>query len=627
MYTIQIAGMYKILAMLAVSLTVLINSNGQTSNEIKALIDSARVYYYLDGDKTLTFSREAYRLAEKDNDYWGMLNATQLIGEGYFTLGKYDSAMMSYDFAMELAVANNDTREIANNFISKSSIASSAGEYADALGFMDKGIAEFRRLKDTSALCDALVRKGNIYSLQGYHEKAIECFLESVRNCELAGSTTNVGYNYGALGIIYDKQREFDKALEYNQKALELFIGLDDDFGKAGILNNMGILYKNMGDYSKAIDAYNKALELCEKLEMQQGISSCQTNLAILYNKLGEHEAADQYALEGLRVALETNNRESAQDNLNSLALAQLGLRNYSQAEDYALQSLEIATDLGSLEKLRDVNETLSKIYSAKGMYRDALDHYHTYTELNDSIFNLERSRQINELQTIYETEKKDNAIQLLAKNAEIDRVKKTRLWIGLGLSLLLGTFMVYGQWDRRRHDRKIHLQEQEIEAQKRRNTELENERLASELDYKQKELTAKVLQLARKNEFLQGLNDRVRDIREQTEGAAKDEARRLSNMIDRDVESETDWDDFLASFREVHNDFMDALNNQYQDLSKSDLKLACLMKMNMSSKEIASLLNISSEGVKKARYRLRKKLELDADSNIQEYLIAFPAV
>ena len=65
---------------------------GQTSDAIKALIDSTRVYYYLDGDKTIGFAIEALNLSNAEDDYWGKLNATQMIGEGHYTLGNLDSA-------------------------------------------------------------------------------------------------------------------------------------------------------------------------------------------------------------------------------------------------------------------------------------------------------------------------------------------------------------------------------------------------------------------------------------------------------------------------------------------------------------------------------------------------------
>ena len=596
----------------------------ETSEEVKALIDSARVYYYLNGEKTLRFSREAFALSEEADDYWGKLNALQLIGEGFYTLGKFDSAMYCFDQALELSVAEKDRPEVANNLVSKGSIASAEGKYSEALDYYMDGIEVMTELADTSDLCDAWLRYGNVFSNQGNHDKAAEAILTAIRFCEWSGDMTDVAYCYANLAVISDKQKAYEQAEEYYGNAIEIFTELEDDFGLGGVYNNLGILYKHMEAYDEAIKAYEESLAIFRRLEFQEGIGACYTNLGILQLAKGLYENATDYARQGLEISLAIANRESEQDNLNTLARAYSNLNQYPEALLYAERSKEIADDLGSVEKQRDVSETYSMIYEGVGDYRAALESYKQFGVYKDSIFNTERSKQIDELRTIYETEKKDREIELLAKNAEIDRIKKTRLWIGLGLAVLIGALLVYNQWQRRRKDKQIHLQQQEIESQKRRNAELENDRLNSELEFKQRELTAKVLQLARKNEFLQTLNSKVEELRDETEGTTKDNVRRLGRMINHDVESETDWDDFLASFREVHKEYLEKLIDQYPDLSKSEIKLSCLMKMNLSSKEMASLLNISAEGIKKARHRLRKKLRLEPDQGIQEFLLSF---
>jgi hypothetical protein len=179
-----------------------------------------------------------------------------------------------------------------------------------------------------------------------------------------------------------------------------------------------------------------------------------------------------------------------------------------------------------SLEKQRDANQTLSEIHLALGQSGRSLDYYKAYSIVKDSLYNVERAKQINELQTIYETEKKDKEIQLLAKNVEIDRIRKARLWTGLGLSLVAGGLLVYGQWVRRVRDKKIHLQQKELETQRRKTSELERDKMSRELDFKKQELVTKTLQLARKNEFLQSLTGQVDQMRSNTTAEVADSAR-----------------------------------------------------------------------------------------------------
>ncbi|MEM6380497.1 MAG: LuxR C-terminal-related transcriptional regulator, partial [Bacteroidota bacterium] len=107
-------------------------------------------------------------------------------------------------------------------------------------------------------------------------------------------------------------------------------------------------------------------------------------------------------------------------------------------------------------------------------------------------------------------------------------------------------------------------------------------------------------------------------------ESANRSDFNRLNRTIQSNLQSDDDWKQFLSTFEKVHPDFLKQLRQTAQALSPAEQRLACLFRMNLSSKEIATLLNISDEGVKKARYRLRKKLNLSSDVNLQEYLINF---
>lgn len=171
----------------------------------------------------------------------------------------------------------------------------------------------------------------------------------------------------------------------------------------------------------------------------------------------------------------------------------------------------------------------------------------------------------------------------------------------------------------RNRRNRKIFESEKSLAEAKQRQAELKHALLVKDLDMKKQELASGMLQIARKNEFLIGLKDDI----EQRIREVDPEVKRILKSIQYEISSEEEWDTFIASFRDVHPSYMKKLSSISDGLSKSETKLACLLKMNLSSKEIANMLNISSEGIKKARYRLRKKLGLETDMDLHEYLLA----
>jgi DNA-binding CsgD family transcriptional regulator len=96
----------------------------------------------------------------------------------------------------------------------------------------------------------------------------------------------------------------------------------------------------------------------------------------------------------------------------------------------------------------------------------------------------------------------------------------------------------------------------------------------------------------------------------------------RLIRKLDQAISDDEMWDHFTQEFIAVHPVFFQRISRRERSFSKAELRLIALTKMNLSSKDIANVLHISDEGVKKARQRLRKKLELDTETNLQEYLL-----
>jgi FixJ family two-component response regulator len=94
--------------------------------------------------------------------------------------------------------------------------------------------------------------------------------------------------------------------------------------------------------------------------------------------------------------------------------------------------------------------------------------------------------------------------------------------------------------------------------------------------------------------------------------------------MINRNISNDSDWQIFESLFDQAHENFFKRLKTAYPDLTQSDLKLCAYLKLNLTSKEIAPLLNISFRGVETRRYRLRKRLSLESDENLVSFIVQF---
>ena len=162
--------------------------------------------------------------------------------------------------------------------------------------------------------------------------------------------------------------------------------------------------------------------------------------------------------------------------------------------------------------------------------------------------------------------------------------------------------------------------------ASKEEITRLQNEKLLSELNYKNQELTSFTYHLVNKNELISEINSAIHKIEtkfhDQTE--LKKELKHIQKLTEKNTTMDADWENFVKSFDQVHTNFFKRLKEEFADLSPTDYKLCTYLRMNLTTKEIASLMNISIRSAETNRYRLRKKLNLDSDTNLTQFLMEY---
>ncbi|RZK54117.1 MAG: transcriptional regulator, partial [Pedobacter sp.] len=162
-----------------------------------------------------------------------------------------------------------------------------------------------------------------------------------------------------------------------------------------------------------------------------------------------------------------------------------------------------------------------------------------------------------------------------------------------------------------------------ETEANEKQISKIQTEKLQAELSVKNREIANSAMSLVYKNELLQKISEEMTKLKDENgKRLSEDQLRKIQKVIDDGMNDERDWNLFERSFNDAHESFFKKLKANHPDLVPNDLKLCAYLHMNMSSKEMASLLNISLRGVEIRRYRLRKKLNVPHDKNLTEFLL-----
>lgn len=171
------------------------------------------------------------------------------------------------------------------------------------------------------------------------------------------------------------------------------------------------------------------------------------------------------------------------------------------------------------------------------------------------------------------------------------------------------------------RHHAKINeenkkaLKMQNLEAEQKI-VKLQNEQLEREMTSKNKELAVSTMSLIKKNEFLNSIKD-------QLILSESSKVKSVIRTIDKDISEEDNWNYFKEAFNNADKDFFKKVKSLHPELTSNDLKLCAYLRLNLSSKEIAPLLNISVKSVEIKRYRLRKKMDLPRETNLAEHILA----
>lgn len=485
------------------------------------------------------------------------------------------------------------------------------GDYDQAIQLLDKNIILGKKIKSGRSIAHSLKRKGSLLSDKGNFKEAITTMLEAIRIID----TLQKPYPklkailLGQMSTIEMSLGKPKEATSLITESIKIFESIDDPEFIAVAYNELGNINYGQGKYDDALDAFNKSKVAAERIGYQFIIGVVNNNLGKTYSKKQNFKKALALIDEGLAITKKYAPLNNVADGIATKGNIYYDNKKYSEAINQYTQAIALADSINANELEASFYKSRSNANEKAGNLKAALADFKTHKKLNDSVFNKESSNEIERLKIIYDTEKKEKEIALQARDiAEFEKEQskaKTRQWL-LGISILslliITSFLLYAI------------------KQKAKRTHLEKEKLQNTIQFKEKELTTHALHLAHKNEVLLQLKKQVKELKNTDNHTRK--YQNIINNINLDINSDASWEQFKSYFEDVHKDFNNTILNRYPEVSNNDLRLMGLLKMNLSSKEIANILNISLEGVKKARYRLRKKLALATEESLEELII-----
>lgn len=532
-----------------------------------------------------------------------------LLAESYLD----DNPVKSLNYASQarnLAQFESDLNEKAKSLYLMSVCNYKQANYIIAYNLMSESNAIFKKTGDQYWYAKSCLELGKINERQYEFEKALEYLFRAMKLFTEMKDSLKIAETYNILGINYIDQKNYDKAYENFQNAMKIRIQIKDETGLSSVYNNIGEVYRLTDDLDLAKDFFEKAIIINRRNNRMHSLAINYNNKGTVYTQQKKYDSANYYLFESLRLSKILNDNEMRTQNYISLGnlLEKLNIKEY--ALKYYDSAFKIAQFQGYMIQIENSTFALSKLQKELGNYKLAYSYHKLYKKTGDSLFSIrneERIAQI-EMNKIFEHE---NRIYELQR----DKKRYTYFLFAFGLlSLLTIGILIYG---RLRIKNKQYKTEQE-------NLLIESRQLKSEIEFRDRELATNVMYLVKKNELINYISEKLLSAKSvfkpERQESIQEIIIELQSSIDTDI-----WKTYEDRFKAVHKGFYNKLNTLFPHLTENDRKLCALLKLNMTTKDIAAITHQNPNSIDVARTRLRKKLNIsNQDISLVKFLEDF---
>lgn len=462
------------------------------------------------------------------------------------------------------------------------------GHYSPAMDYHLQAAVLFRAGGLDELLAFNLNDLGNLYYYNKQLTAARSQFDQALAIFRRYRNNTGLAATYGRIGHLYEKQQQYDSAFYYQRAALEQYRHQANTEGLAAIYENTGSIYEDLARYDSAYYYYNKALAQYQQEKATLPMIEVLNNLGDILRKTGQYTAAIGKTREAIALALQMN-------------------------ELYQLSSAykDLAQEWHFLH--RDDSAYWYQDLSRKATLR---------------IYSKENNQQIAFLEVLNQVSKKNSEIEKLKINHRNAVVLTGTALVAGCLLVALCIVIISRQRLKIKNERLLHEQNQHMYASRNelmeialKNKQLQEDALRLDLEMRAKELSTHTLHLIRKNQLLEELRCRLEQLVKDEKRDQKKQLAQLVQQIDQGFNHDEHWDEFRHIFEQVHESFFEKVRSYCNDLTPNDLRLIALLKMNISSADMAVLLGISPDSLRVTRYRLRKKLNLQQGENLSAFI------
>jgi len=242
--------------------------------------------------------------------------------------------------------------------------------------------------EDSESLAKVYNLLGLVYWNLSDYQKALEYYSKALQINEEIGKKDGIATNLGNIGIVYQNLSDYPKAIEYFSKALHINDEIGYKIGTARNLGNIGVVYSNLSDYLKSLEYYSKALHINEEIGNKGGIAVNLGYIGNVYMRLSEYLKALEYCSKSLQINEETGNKEGIAANLGDIGVVYDELSDYPKAIEYYSKTLQIYEEIENKNGIAAALVNIGIVYYKLLEYPKSLEYYSKAYQIYEEIRN-----------------------------------------------------------------------------------------------------------------------------------------------------------------------------------------------------------------------------------------------
>lgn len=461
--------------------------------------------------------------------------------------------------------------------------------------------------KDTRIKADAYTNMGILLYFCENYVKTLEMFLTARTIYEEIEDNEGRVYINNCMGNVYSSMNDFEYAMKCYTTALQISNEIRENGDTnyqimPGIYANIGMTYFNIKDYKTARDYTLKAVALSEK-EKSKNLGIYYNNLSNMYRNLGDTAECLAYIRMARNWNIQNDDKLGVARAELSAASCFMELKKYKEAEPYIRKAFRLGSELGASYILQDAYKLRSDYKRHFGDFEGALKDLEESYRHKEKLLGEEKIQAALKLKFAADYKIKEKQYEYEREQANMRN----------NIQIILFVFIVF-----------VFGAVFYIIRLRLKRVKLEKENLQKDLELKNKELISKIMFLMEKNELINEVSNKLIEIRGNLKAENKVPIQQLIMNL-RGALDDGLWQSFETHFNHVYESFYERLSKEFPDLTPTELRICAFLRLNLSTKEISSLLNLSAGSVDVMRARIRKKIKLtDSRTNLVGFLLKY---